>query len=369
MSLSVLSSAVVVLAFSSGSGVGQSSHKEWNSYRLIAPSIASIMRGHDSIGTAALVDSSGLFLTHLDLVYAKRINARLSDGRIVTLLLKASDEPTHIALLQADDWIKAARPLTTAPDLKPGDTLMAVLPSGLIRAEFVGRKSGLVATSRRLMPLSEISFEAPAEKIGGGLVMTTSGEIVGFLNAALHSGGEADIQIQPTQMEGNIPRAKAGAARGTAGNARNTDAALVAPSGAQFAARALAQGPADMTVAYTPSPRMLRRTMASLIKGQDVDHPSIGVDVKNAQGQGGALIQKIDPGSGADIAGLKAGDIVIEIDHKPISDQVDLASIVMDQEVGSTLIIKVKRGQSLLIVPVVVGSKAGKNRLNPGSAT
>lgn len=331
------------------------SSKEVNAYKLFTPSIVSIVRNGEPIGTAALVDSSGLFVTHADAVYARRLTARLSDGRTVVMVLKGTDDPTKLSVLQAEDWIKSARPLSTAQGLKSGDRLVTVLPSGLIRAEYVGGKSGLETQSHRLMPLSEISFEAPADKIGGGLVMTESGEIVGFLNAALRSNSEADIQIRPSQIEDDGPRPA-----GVSNIAKALDAQ---------AARVLKrQGPADMTIAYTPAPRVLRRTIDSLVRGKDVDRPSIGVDVKNAPGRHGALIERIEPGSGAELAGLKEGDVVVEIDGNAVNDQVDLARIVMDQEIGKTLKVKVRRGQTLWAFPVVVGSRAGKTRTIPRSA-
>lgn len=337
----------MLIAVASHSGA-QMSSEEWSEYREINPSIASIIRGHDPVGTAALVDGSGLFLAHLDSVYNAHVLGRLSDGRIVHMTLKSSDDATQLAILQADDWIKTARPLAPADDLKSGDRLMAVLPSGLIRAEFVGGRSGLVTKSRRLMPLSEISFEATADRIGGGLVMTRSGELVGFLNAALKPIGEANIQIRPSQMEGDA----------TPMIQRN----LVRDS--QKAA-----GPGDMAVAYTPSPRMLRRTMDGLIRGQDVERPSIGVDVKHSPGSDGALIEKVVPGSGADQAGLRVGDIVIEINGQDIDSQMDLAKVVMDQEIGAVLQVKIRRGQSMMTVPVMVGSKPLRKGIRPVGTT
>jgi len=360
MSLSVLNFAVGLLIFSPSAANDQMSSKEVNAYRAFTPSIASIIRNGEPIGSAALVDSSGLFVTHLNAVYAKRVSARLSDGRMIVMVLKSTDDPTKLAVLQADDWIKSARPLSTATGLKSGDRLVTVLPTGLIRAEYVGTKSGLVTQSHRMMPLSEISFEAPADRIGGGLVMTESGEIVGFLNAALRSNAEADIQVKPSQVEGSDDGP----------TPMGTAAATFEKNLASRAMKTLRRpGPADMTVAYTPAPRVLRRTIDSLIRGKDVDRPSIGVDVKNAPAHRGALIEKVEPGSAADMAGLRAGDIVIQIDDEPVNDQMDLGRIVMDQEIGKTLIIKVIRGQTLILVPVTVSSKSGQNRTTGGSST
>src|SRR6476661_8597434 len=111
MSLSVLNVIVGMLVLAPSGADGQMSAKEVNAYKQFTPSIVSIVRNGEPIGTAALVDSSGLFVTHVDAVYARRVSARLSDGRTVVMVLKGTDDPTKLAVLQADDWIKSARPL------------------------------------------------------------------------------------------------------------------------------------------------------------------------------------------------------------------------------------------------------------------
>ena len=126
-------------------------------------------------------------------------------------------------------------------------------------------------------------------------------------------------------------------------------------------------GPADMTVAYTAGLVAFQNAVDSLVRGKNVDRPSIGVDVKNAPG-GGALVEKVEPGSGAAEAGIRQGDIVIEIEGKTIGDQVDLAKAVMQQPVGSSLRVKVKRGRSVVSLPVRVGSRSGKRVADPEGA-
>jgi len=349
--LSSALSVALVLALSP-SGTMQMASKDKAAWRAIEPAVASIVKGKQDIGSAALVDARGIFVTYLGSVYAPHVTARLSDGRIVGMTLKASDDTTQLAVLQADDWIKSARPLAPEEDpVNPGDRLIAILPSGIIRAEYIGSKHGLLASSKRLMPLSEINFEAPADMIGGALIVTTDGEMIGFLNAALHSSQEASIRIQPTRIESS-PSARASLSKTLEGmlNAHGK------------------MGPADMTTAYTIAPNVFRRTMEDLISGRGVERPTIGVDVKNAPA-GGALIESVEPGSSAAQSGLKPGDVVFEIDGKPIDDQVALAKAVMDHQVGASLIVKVRRGRSLLIVPVRVESRAAKRPLSPGGAT
>ena len=352
MLLSALSAAACILLLPGD--YGQIGTKERQAWKDMQDSVIQIVRDGRGYGSAALVDSKGLFLTHLGTVYADRVSGRLANGRTVTLYLKSSDGPTQLAVLQAEDWMRSARPLAPASNLQPGETLLAVLPSGIIRAEFVsGKRYGIVAPSRRLMPLSEISFEAPADLIGGAMVITSTGRLVGFLNAALHPANDANAQIKPMEMRGI--------------NGDSVEPMVKAAAGALLAPKKRF-GPADMTVAYTPAPMAFDKALKSLLRGQDVPRPSIGVDVKNAEG-GGALIDLIHAGSSAEEAGLLKGDVVIQIDARRIKDQVDLARAVMDHEIGASMRVKVKRGRQILIVPVRVQSRTGKSPADPASAT
>jgi S1-C subfamily serine protease len=349
--LSSALNALVAFVAIAPAGAAQMAPKDRAAWRSMQPAVASIVRGRRDLGSAALVDSRGLFVTYLGSVYGPHVTARLSDGRIVGMTLRSSDDATQLAVLQADDWIKSARPLAAEDDpMNPGDRLFAILPSGVIRAAYVGARHGLVASSKRLMPLSEINFEAPADLIGGALIVTSDGEIVGFLDAALHSQQEVSANVEPSALEGTTP--KSSLSKAIQG--------LLKPR------RKL--GPGDMTTAYTIAPNVFRKTMEGLISGRGVDRPSIGVDVKNASG-GGALIQSVEPGSSAAESGLKAGDVVYEIDGKEIDDQVDLAKAVLDRPIGASLIVKVKRGRSILIVPVRVESRPAKRPINPEGAT
>lgn len=348
--LSSALSALIVLGGAASGAAPQAVEKDRSAWHRVEPSVASIVQGNQDLGSAALVSGKGLFLTHLGAVYGRTVKARLSNGEMVEMTLKASDEPTQLAVLQASDWIKTAKPLTPVDgELKSGDRLLAIRSGSILRAQFVsGTRYGVVAPSQRLMQLSEISFEAASDQVDGALVMTPDGRLVGFLNATLRSNNEAELSRPMNSVtsdtQGLVPMAKGAASR-----------------------MARKFGPADMTVAYTASPVALERALDSLLRGKGVDRPSIGVNVKNAEG-GGALIDSVAPGSEAEQAGLQPGDVVIEIDGAKIEKQVDLAKAIMDQEIGSSIRMKVRRGRWTLTVPVRVGSKSQKPPLRPESA-
>ncbi|HEY8472711.1 MAG TPA: trypsin-like peptidase domain-containing protein [Natronosporangium sp.] len=74
----------------------------------------------------------------------------------------------------------------------------------------------------------------------------------------------------------------------------------------------------------------------TLIEGEDVEHPFLGVWVEPGD-EGGAVITQIAPGSPAAEAGLRVGDVVMRIDDQPITDSSDLVNVVQSAEVGQTL--------------------------------
>lgn len=72
----------------------------------------------------------------------------------------------------------------------------------------------------------------------------------------------------------------------------------------------------------------------------------------------GVLVASIDPGSPADAAFLKAGDIILEIDGKPVSARFyeelpPFYARIADHEPGSTVKLKVQRGKEVYNMEIV----------------
>lgn len=62
----------------------------------------------------------------------------------------------------------------------------------------------------------------------------------------------------------------------------------------------------------------------------------------------GVRIREVEPGSVADAAGLRAGDVVVEMAARPAREAGDLAAVVARQAPGTWLPLKVKRGAETL---------------------
>ena len=70
-----------------------------------------------------------------------------------------------------------------------------------------------------------------------------------------------------------------------------------------------------------------------------------------------AKISKVFPGTPAEQAGLKVGDIVLKFDGQEIAEFAKLSSIVADKAPGDKVKIQVKRGEETLDLEVVIGKR------------
>jgi len=69
----------------------------------------------------------------------------------------------------------------------------------------------------------------------------------------------------------------------------------------------------------------------------------------------GALVQSVADGSPSEKGGIKAGDIILEFDGKPINEMKELPLIVAQTEVGKAVDVKVWRNQKEVIKKVKLG--------------
>lgn len=90
-----------------------------------------------------------------------------------------------------------------------------------------------------------------------------------------------------------------------------------------------------------------------LIKDGKVDRAMIGVVPRNLKPiekkdlglTGGAMVESVEPGSSADKAGLKKGDIITRIGSEEITSQIDLRNSMLTNKAGSTVKITFQRGK------------------------
>ena len=66
----------------------------------------------------------------------------------------------------------------------------------------------------------------------------------------------------------------------------------------------------------------------------------------------GTRVAKVRPGSPAFFAGLRADDVIIEVNHKDTRSAADFAALVQETPAGGLLKIRLRRGASLIFIPL-----------------
>jgi serine protease Do len=109
---------------------------------------------------------------------------------------------------------------------------------------------------------------------------------------------------------------------------------------------------------------LVKNVMQQLIEHGEVKRGLLGVEIDNldrvtAEALGlektqGVLIQKVRPGGAADKAGVKQGDVVLEVEGKPVRNVVELKSQIGETPPGTRVDLLVVRGEEQRHIGVVL---------------
>ena len=99
-----------------------------------------------------------------------------------------------------------------------------------------------------------------------------------------------------------------------------------------------------------PVSAAFRRVVFALVTEGRVRRAFLGVMVQNRQARsgspGGAQVESVSPNSPAEIAGVRAGDIIIGFDDRPVRSMDDLLNVLDGQAIGRDARLRVRRGGS-----------------------
>jgi putative serine protease PepD len=100
-----------------------------------------------------------------------------------------------------------------------------------------------------------------------------------------------------------------------------------------------------------------------LRNGEAPTHARLGVTVGDAASEdgmvAGAGISEVTPGSSADKAGLRSGDVVVRVDDRPVSDASSLVATIRGHRPGDTVDLIVVRGEERLELEATLDSDEG----------
>ncbi len=276
------------------------------------------------LGSGVIIDRSGEILTNAHVVnQADRVTVSLKDGRTFEGKVQGADEVTDLAVIK----ISAGSDLPVAPlgnssAVQVGDWAIAVgNPLGFDNTVTLGIVSTLKRSSAQVgIPDKRIDFIQTDAAINpgnsGGPLLNDRGEVIGINTA---------IRADAMGIGFAIPIDKAKAIKD------------------------------------------------QLMRGEKISHPYVGVQTLSLTPQlaqqnnndpnspfqvpevNGVLVVRVLPNSPAASAGLRQGDVILQIDGQPVTKAEQLQRIVDSTRVGQVLQMKVQRGNQTQQLAVRTG--------------
>ncbi|MBE8215218.1 MAG: trypsin-like serine protease [Endozoicomonadaceae bacterium] len=274
---------------------------------------------YKSIGSGVIVDEKGWILTNLHVVKkADSIHVLLEDGRQVKAILKGQDAATDLAMLKIDlmnlqaiSWIKQQK------RIRIGDVVLAIgNPFGLNQSVSMG----IVSAIKRNLYLHQYDQ----------FIQT---------DAAIHPGNSGGALI-------------------------NTSGHLIGITSALFSNDSGNQGLGFAIPAY-----IAQFVTSQLIQYGHVRRGWIGVEAKrinlaltkqyHLQDNRGVLVDLIVPDSPADHAGIRQGDMILQIDEQTADDVDELINYITMTKPGRLLNMMIIRQTTYQkeMITVQVGQK------------
>ncbi|MFT5841179.1 MAG: Do/DeqQ family serine protease, partial [Flavobacteriales bacterium] len=234
-------------------------------------------RPFKGLGSGVIIDAEqGYVVTNNHVVdNADEITVKLTDGREFKAKKLGADEQSDIALLKIDPNELIAMPLADSDELRVGDFVVAIgNPFGLNQTVTSGIVSALGRSGLNIGGYENFIQTDAAINRGnsGGALVSLRGELVG-INTAIFgpNGGNVGIGFAiPTNMMKNL---------------------------------------VDQIIEFGE----VRRGLLGIM-GQDID--SGLADAMNLNVNQGAFVSEVSPDSAAEKGGIKAGDIIVEIDGR-----------------------------------------------------
>ena len=270
-----------------------------------------------SLGSGVIVNENGLILTNQHVIEsADEIQVALEDGRTVKAHVVGSDPDTDLAVLKIDVKNLPAITFADAEKNKVGDVVLAI-----------GNPFGVGQT------------------VTQGIISALGRNHLGI--STFENFIQTDASINPGNSGGALIDAD--------GNLVGINSAIYSRTGG------------SMGIGFAIPVSIAKQVMEQIIRQGSVTRGWIGIEaqdmtaeladsfkLKNAQG---SLIAGIIKNSPAERAGLKAGDVLLEINGLQVIDSSNMLGLISELKPNKQAILKITRNQKEINVPVMIGRR------------
>lgn len=271
-------------------------------------------------GSGVILTTDGYIVTNYHVVEgAQQITVTLHDDSTYTATVVGSDQQSDIALLKIGATGLTPAVLGDSDSVQVGEVVIAVgnpmgTLGGTVTDGIVSALNRDISVEGNEMTLMQTSAAISPGNSGGGL-FNTNGELIGIVNAK-YSDEDAE--------------------------------------GLGFA---------------IPVNTMKTVVQDLLENGYVTGRPALGItvitvgDVQTAMQYGvsslGVYVNSVDEGSGAEAAGMKAGDRIVSIGTQLVESTDDVTNALKSYNVGDVVEVQVDRGRELITLQVTLGEKTG----------
>lgn len=271
-------------------------------------------------GSGVILTTDGYIVTNYHVVEgAQQITVTLHDDSTYTATVVGSDQQSDIALLKIDATGLTPAVMGDSDSVQVGEVVIAVgnpmgTLGGTVTDGIVSALNRDISVEGNEMTLMQTSAAISPGNSGGGL-FNTNGELIGIVNAK-YSDEDAE--------------------------------------GLGFA---------------IPVNTMKTVVQDLLENGYVTGRPALGItvitvgDVQTAMQYGvsslGVYVNSVDEGSGAEAAGMKAGDRIVSIGTQLVESTDDVTNALKSYNVGDVVEVQVDRDRELITLQVTLGEKTG----------
>jgi serine protease Do len=190
-----------------------------------------------------------------------------------------------------------------------------------------------------------------------GYILTKGSELRGAISVELRDGTAYDAEYVGYHKPSDLALLKIDAGHlkpVTFADAKAAEVgnwvAAVGPGPEPIAVGVISVGPRKL------DPRSEEGMITNLNKG------ALGILMKDPEEGEGVGIARVEPGTAAAKAGLKADDIIFELAGKPVKSRQALIDLLENYKPGDTVAVKVRRGDEEVSLRVKLGSRSDFDR-------
>ena len=264
------------------------------------------------LGSGFIVRADGIIVTNAHVVSgASTISVALRDGTSYPARLLGADEPNDLAVLKIEARDLPVATLGDSRTLMVGETVIAI-----------GNPFGFLLGN-------------PEPSVTTGVVSGTGRNLVG-------GSGEGQMYVDMIQTDAAInPGNSGGPLLDVLGEVIGVNSSIFSPTGA------------SVGLGFAIPINRVKRVTEDLLAHGAIRRPWVGikVEIPNVSTprdlvRAGVVVASVSPGSPADRAGIRRGDVLLRAGDRALRSPWDWSAVLLDARVGEALPVVVRRGGS-----------------------